>query len=940
MKNKLLSKSLKMFICLCLICSLFAGAISVFAATNTSNAVSARNKVSPYTNPSGETPVTANGDIGVRLNVITDFTGVFFKIATYQKNGLTADISVYKWEGIYAKSVGNGAVFSDTITLKDNSVQGVVFDNALPAGDYLFVCHNYTGTIAIYSYSGVESFNGYVYNQGYPITENISYPLIQIGFPAKSAEYFTTCSKPEDIIDGNHTAPPQYIIPEDSLIHTHPVMPDTWVFTDGLGRVSLTNAEVGDLKDRTLAMFYWSWHIDGNASGNPVNVQELSEKYPEAMRDYDNAIWNNYRNSKFLWNESIYGFYKSDDEWVLRKQAELLANAGVDVIFTDNTNGQFTWANAYNPLMKTWSDAMADGVLTPKVSFMLPFSNKVDTNAQVKSIYLDIFRAGKYQELWFYWDSKPMLMGMGDSFNASTSLAEKEILNFFTFRAGQPGYVVSNTANSSWGWLSMYPQALYYKNDSDRLTNSVEQMTVGVAMNHNYKLGLLAPMNGNNIAGRSYTSTYPNRYDVDGDEASKWGYNFAEQFNYALKVDPSVILVTGWNEYQAGRFETWPEGYASAVENAFPDQFNNEFSRDLEPTKGALADHYYYQLVNFSRQYQGARPIPTPSNSATIDINGSIEQWNNVAPYYASYIGNTDSRDADGYGNIHYTETSGRNDIIGAQIARDGEYVYFLVECAENITPYTDSLWMNLYIDSDQQSQGWNTFEYVLNKSAASKDTLVLEKFVADNSYDSEKIADVEYKIDGRYMTVKINKSDLGLSGDDYTINFSWTDNVHDEGDYSKFSGDIMDFYISGDVAPGGRFKYSYISTAENTGEHQNPVTPDNPANPEVSTDTDTTAPDETNTDEDISTESTSGEVTTENITTDAQTTEEISISAPEETTALEETTTVKESTDGESSTQQSAPEKEGCGSTISTFVPIFALISACSLGYRKKSKI
>ena len=76
----------------------------------------------------------------------------------------------------------------------------------------------------------------------------------------------------------------------------------------------------------------------------------------------------------------------------------------------------------------------------------------------------------------------------------------------------------------------------------------------------------------------------------------------------------------------------------------------------------------------------------------------------------------------------------------------------------------------------------------------------------------------MEYKLDGRYMTVKIAKSDLGLSGNDYTINFAWTDNVHDEGDYSKFSGDILDFYLSGDVAPGGRFKYSFISTAENSG--------------------------------------------------------------------------------------------------------------------------
>ena len=898
MKIKKFSRISRAVICLSLIISLFTGAITAFAATDT-RAVSARVKVSPYENATGESPVGANGTIGVRLNIINDFTGVNFKVATYLKDDIKADISVYKWLGSYAKSLDGGAVYTDTITLVDNATQGVVFDREMPAGDYIFVFHNYTGAVAMYSYSSVEGFEGYVYQQGYPVTENISYPYIQILFPARNSESFAPCSEPEDMIDGNHTTPPEYVIPADSLIYTHPVMPDTWVFTDGLGRVSLTNAEVGDPKDRTLAMFYWSWHIDNNASGNPVNLQELSEKYPEAMRDYDNPLWDSYLNSRFLWNESIYGFYRSDDEWVLRRQAELLANAGVDVIFTDNTNGQFTWANAYNPLMETWSEAMADGVLTPKVSFMLPFGSKTDTNAQVRSIYLDIFRTGKYHELWFYWDSKPMLMGMKSSFNPSSSLEDKEIYNFFTFRAGQPGYVVGGTENSSWGWLSMYPQALYYKNNTDRNKNIVEQMTVGVAMNHNYKLGLIAPMNGYNIAGRSYTSTYPGRYDIEGDEASKWGYNFAEQFNYALSVDPKVILVTGWNEYQAGRHEIWPEGYSSAVENAFPDQFNDEYSRDIEPTKGNLADHYYYQLVNFSRQYQGARPIPTPSQSATIDINGSIDQWDNIAPYYAAYIGNTDDRDANGYGDTHYTETSGRNDIIGSQIARDNDYIYFLVECAENITPYTDSLWMTLYIDSDQENQGWNTFEYVINKSAASQSTLSLERFTTDNSYETKKVADVEYKLDGRYMSVKVKKSDLSIVGDDFTVNFSWTDNVHDEGDYSKFSGDIMDFYISGDVAPGGRFKYSYVSTAENTGEHQNPTTPDTPNTPDTSDDP-----------------------VTPNTGTTADT------EAPKEQ-PTERTT--------EHNTAQALADKKGCGSAIGMLSPIVAVTVGLEVARRKR---
>jgi hypothetical protein len=270
------------------------------------------------------------------------------------------------------------------------------------------------------------------------------------------------------------------------------------------------------------------------------------------------------------------------------------------------------------------------------------------------------------------------------------------------------------------------------------------------------------------------------------------------------------------------------------VSPAFQDQFNDEFSRDIEPSKGALKDHYYYQFVNFARRYLGAEEIPTPSHKTTIDIStGLKEQWENVEPYFGAYIGNTDDRDHSGWGSTYYSDFSGRNDIIGAQIARDDEYVYFNVECNEDITPYTDKLWMNLYIDVDQENKGWETFDFVVNKTAASEKTSVLEKFT--EGYASEKVADVEYTVNGKFMTVKIAKSDLGLTGDDYTINFTWTDNVHDKDDlgaiskdgwvYSDFSGDIMDFYLTGDVAPGARFKFSYISNEENANKVEDETT-------------------------------------------------------------------------------------------------------------------
>ncbi len=765
----------------------------------------------------GEGVTNISSAVGMRLNLAAPFSGVDFKMATYMHTDYMVTISVYEWKGSYDKTVAETPKASEEIVMVDNAFQGITFDK-LPAGDYLIIAHNPYGGPAMYHFSNVSDFLGTVYLDGYPSDPSMTvYPECRITFAEDRGNepYFLPCEDAEDAVTGDHVAPPAYVIPENSLIYTHPVKPDTWVFTDGLGRVSLTNKEVGDPRaDKTLAMFYWSWHVDGFAGSNPSNLQELSEKYPEAMNDWDHPVWAT-TNGNYWWNESIYGYYRTDDAWVLRRQAELLANAGVDVIFTDNTNSTLTWRNSYTAIMDTWTAAMEDGVLTPKVSFMLPFSASDDSKQQLQSLYLDIFRSGKWQNLWFYWDEKPMLMAHSSNLSARASATEKEILNFFTFRTNYPGYYNSKPAYGNWGWLSTYPQAVYYTSRADEKAEKPEQITVGIAMNNNYKLNALDAMNGAYTMGRSYTSDYEDRYAKEGNEASKWGYNFAEQFEYALEVDPKVIFVTGWNEFRVGRYETW----GCNTENAFPDQFNDEFSRDIEPTKGALQDHYYYQLVNFVRRYKGAEAIPTPSGKLSIDMSAGAEQWTAVEPYYAAYIGNTDDRNAPGYGDLVYTETSGRNDIIGAQVARDDEYVYFHVECAEDITAYTDTLWMNLYIDvtGDGALDGWNSFDYILNKTAPSAATAVLEKFTG-NGYASEKVADVAYTVDGRYMTVKIAKGDLGLSGDDYTINFAWTDNVHDEGDYETFSGDIMDFYISGDVAPGGRFKYSYISTAANAG--------------------------------------------------------------------------------------------------------------------------
>lgn len=779
------------------------------------------------------TPVQVIKDYAIQFCTTVPFDYVTVAAPSYSNNKGSFRLELFAWKDNYDTTVqGQVLASQDYIDFNDNATLRLEFEPEMSLGEYVLRITNISDDaneqVGIWTSPSAPA-HVRNYQNGLEISNaarmNLHYfgqttnPLGSISVNAAAgAPVYEEVQAMRDVST--------YHLPEDSLYLSAEMMPDTWVFTDALGRTALTQAEVGDVREgKTLALFYWIWHATFAKLRTPFNVQQFIDQQTAAgipmesyIYDFNYEKWPSATGAQYFWNEPIYGYYRSDDTWVQRKQAELLAAAGVDVVFSDNTNATLVWADAYPSLYETWSRAQKDGVRTPKITYMMPFGAGSDTKYQLHHYYESIFHDGKYRSLWYYLDGKPMLMAYPQSLGSS--VLDQHISEFFTFRPGQASYFTPRETGN-WGWLSVYPQALHFSK-TDRKTP--EQIAVGVAQNANYVHMELAAMSGGPIMGRSYTS---DRSHLNQPGSTLWGYNFAEQFEYALEMDPKVIFVTGWNEWCASRYESWPDGGHSVVTNAFPDQFNDEYSRDLEPSRGALGDTYYYQFVNFVRRYKGVRALPTPTAARTVDITAGSAAWADVGPYYAASIGNIGDRDADGYLGTHYTDTSGRNDIIGAQVARDDDYIYFHVECVSDITPYTDPLWMHLYIDCDQTQNGWNSFDYVINKSAASADTLVLEKFSGEG-YASTRVADCAYTVDGRYLTVKVRKADLGLKGYDFTINFAWTDNVHDVADlgtdteagkvYTTFTGDILDFYTSGDVAPGGRFKYSYVSTYENAG--------------------------------------------------------------------------------------------------------------------------
>ena len=724
---------------------------------------------------------------GVQFKTAAAFGGCEVYIPTVPVGENTLTLSIYKWNGNYSESVKAAPVATKTLTGVKRS-NWVTLAGDFPAGEYLFEIKSGTSgmTVAVVE-AATDKANHYLQTS----KAGVSVVARLVGSAATEAPSTPTA---QDFITNDATL---------------------WVGTDGLDRDLTTYDQAGGIREgKYVGIFYHTWHA-GHAWNKPVNVTKLLEQYPDAVKDYKHSAWGDA--TICFWNEPIYGYYNNGvDRYVLRKQAELLADAGVDVVFFDNTNGTENYMQAIFTLCEVWSEARADGVKTPQISCMLNMYGYEDTAKQLIELYDQIYAKGLYQDLWFYWEGKPLMLGYP---NYLRKMDRDDVFDFFSYRPIDPGYTenrdlildsdVSDPVRFSpeagferythWKWISIYPQQKMV----NKQTKKVEQMCVCVAQNWSAKVGL-TPMNaGDYVFGRGYT----NEFGVNtSDEAVMAGLNIAEQWEYALKVDPDFIYITGWNEWVAGRYESmWGEP------NAIPDNATDGYSRDIEPSTGMLKDHFYNQMVSYIRKFKGMNTQAVSSGMVQADSAAAID-WSAVTPIYRAYANNTVARDYDGYKGYHYENATGRNDFVESRVTYDAENLYFMVETADNITPYTDKAWMRLFIDvvGVEDDKNWETFEYMLNRQSPTVDKATLER--STGGWNWEKVAEVAYTVDGNRMVVTIPRSALGIGEGDFTVNFKWSDNMQTD-------GDIMDFYVNGDVAPGARFKYSFTTLGADSNE-------------------------------------------------------------------------------------------------------------------------
>jgi hypothetical protein len=560
---------------------------------------------------------------------------------------------------------------------------------------------------------------------------------------------------------------------------------DTWVATDALNRSLPMHADVGDPRpDRFVGVFYFLW-LGAHTNGGPWDVTKILAQDPLAMQKHDSPLWGP-MHAPHHWGESIFGYYQTDDAYVLRKHAQMLSDAGVDTLIFDVTN-QVTYKRQYRELLRVFADIRAHGGKTPQVAFLCPFW---DPKKVAGELFRDLYAPGLYRDLWFQWEGRPLILA--DPAKVGATPEEKaQLRQFFTFRKPQPDYFQGPTGPDMWSWLEVYPQHVFKNSRGEK-----EQVSVGVAQNAVDKR--LATLSEPGARGRSFTHQ---RGTIAEKDAVQHGYNFAEQFERALKEDPKFIFITGWNEWYAGRYDEFNKVKAPVM---FVDEFDQEHSRDIEPMKRGHGDNYYYQMVSYIRRFKGVRKPPAASAAKTIRLDGPFSQWSDVAPEYRDDIGDAAHRDHPAYNSFtQYVNTTGRNDLVAMKVAGDEQYVYFYARTLDTITPHTDPHWMMLFIDIDSDRKtGWEGYDFLVNRTVKDGQTTGLDAW-ADLKWRAK--AEVKYRVEGREMMLAIRRADLGIAPEKLVrFDFKWADNIQKE-------GDIDEFTIDGVAAPNGRFNYRYL---------------------------------------------------------------------------------------------------------------------------------
>lgn len=594
---------------------------------------------------------------------------------------------------------------------------------------------------------------------------------------------------------------------------------DTWVASDALGRTMPGIADVGAVKKdqrRVVGIFYITWHSDsafGMKNPYSADVSKILAKDPSARLDGKNPLW---AEGSYHWGEPEMGYFLSKDEYVIRKDMSMLADAGVDVLVMDVTNAVRYW-DEWNVVFPVMQKMRAEGNKVPQMCFWA-FNGPVIQ--VVQDLYDKVYKVGKYKDLWFMWDGKPLMLYNANPAvdangqNAGPTDYSQEVKDFFTLRSMWWGYYewagkrfVGTEDNWSFG-LDM---------GDPRVSSLKPEDRISLHKGKREEAAVTPGQHPSSLIGKSFTPEKgePELNDQDlpvrtfvpwlgrsVEHPENYGIYFQQRFDEALKGDPQFLYINDWNEWTAGKYGTDGDFMRRKCGYFFVDQYNAEFNRCISPMKGGYTDNYYMQMAQNIRKYKGVRPIPELRGYGAVKVDGDFRDWKPISVEYRDTIDDTFHRDYNGYGGLHYTNDSGRNDIVASKVAVDGRTVYFYAETHNALTPHSGANWMLLLIDADKNPEtGWYGYDYLVNQSIADSRTTTIRRY-QDGKWVDAGVLNYRYK--GKALELAVPRKLLGLTGDSITFDFKWADNPTD-------LTDPISLCTNGDSAPNRRFNYRAI---------------------------------------------------------------------------------------------------------------------------------
>ena len=531
-------------------------------------------------------------------------------------------------------------------------------------------------------------------------------------------------------------------------------------------------------KDRQVGMFYFLWQGAISTEG-PYDVSKIVEKDPNAAQS--DAAWlaagGGEVGDYHWWGESLFGYYRASDAWVVERDVQMLTDAGVDFLALDYSNA-VDFSDQLLLLAQILDKYYNQGYDVPQITFI----TRASSGSMVMNLYKRFYLAyPQYSHLWYQMDGKPLMVGYSDDAKVT-----EECRNFFTWR--YPQWPRDNYHDDGFPWMDFsYPQTVYgQKTGTTIMSVSVAQHSGTLAMSS-------SALYGDNT---NHTRSWHDGANDRAEDAYLYGYNFSEQFENAIKQDPDMIFVTGWNEWMASRQESWNDVSGNPITDPviLVDTCDINNSRDIQPMKGGYGDNYYMLLVEYIKQYKGT--------GAENLIAQSESGGNGTTRAYYDYTEDTGDRNHKGFGSLVYTDETGRNDIYKMKMANDDRYLYAYVQTKEEITGMGSEHCMTLFLNTDSNADtGWCGYDYAVGRTAAAGNKVAVEKRTASGW---SKIGDAEYILIGKEMQLMISTRLVGLdNGQQVSLEFKWADNYQGE-------DDIFSFYLNGDAAPYGRLNYTY----------------------------------------------------------------------------------------------------------------------------------